>query len=485
MQSRLTSVGEELRNVAFEFFSASRRRVNYTVDRRLLGPEPILIVDSSSLSERDMSDISAMSSTRKRLYLVHPDQLSDSSTNLLDNLRAHGAVVIPLSGNAMEAALADGRASSLLLEVEREYGSERNLFETRNSVIDERFLFGRSELLTRLGGSIAASESLLLTGLRKAGKTSVLNILRQHLVDYPVCRVDLQRFNRSDATWPATLHREMLDAYDRWGRTNFPGWQFEASFGEDFFSQMELRRDFQAAQTRSMTPFVLILDELERVFPLPDGSAAAAHYSRASGLIRALAQSYPGWIAVIAADLRPTANRINLLPGGETNPFFQFFEEVPLRLLGEDAVDAMIRSLGKAMGVWDVDRRLTRAAFGLSGGHPALVRLIAGASHRVRRDADRLKIDDLHSGLQSLSESNLLGSFFSENFWGPMTEVEQRVLVQASAGQRRRWWRRRTPRVSGDEVEAEARATLTGQGLLRDDSVAVGAFADWLKARHG
>ena len=108
------------------------------MDRRLLGPEPILIVDSSSLGERDMTDISAMSRTRKRLYLVHPDQLSDSSTNLLDKLRAHGTAVIPLSGNAMAAALADGRASNLLLEVEREYGSERNLFETKNSVIDER-----------------------------------------------------------------------------------------------------------------------------------------------------------------------------------------------------------------------------------------------------------------------------------------------------------------------------------------------------------
>ena len=481
-RSRLTTVGENLRAVAIEFFSASGRRVSDTVDRRLLGPEPILILDASSLGDADLADIKAMARSTTRLHLVHPDQLSDASTSLLDQLRAHGTAVIPLSGHAMAAALADGRARSLLLELEREYGSERNLFETKNSVIDERFLFGRAELLTRLGSSIAAAESVLLTGLRKAGKTSVLNILRQHLVDYPVCRLDLQRFDRA-AAWEPALHRLMIEAYDRWGRSTFQSWPFRAPAEADFFDEMERRREFQAEQPRSMTPFVVILDELERVLPLPGGVAAAAHYTRATGSIRGLAQSYPGWIAVIAADLRPTANRVNLLPGGETNPFFQFFDEVPLRLIDAGAVDAMIRSLGTAMGVRDVDRRLTHAIFRLSGGHPALVRILAGASHRTRRDPQRLELGDLRSGLESLAETNLLGSFFGENFWGPMTETEQRVIVQATGS--RRWLRRLAPRAQDSDAEAEARSSLTGQGLLRGDSVAVAAFADWLRARHG
>jgi TIR domain len=479
-RARLTAVGEELRAVAVEFFSTAGRPVVDTLDRRLLGPDPILIVDSSSFSEQDVADIGGAARGRRRLYLVHPDRLDDASAHQLDRLRAHGNVIVPLSGNTMAAAITDTRTRAVLLELEREYGSDRNLFETRNSVIDERFLFGRSELLTRLGGAIAAAESMLLTGLRKAGKTSVLNILRQHLVDYPVCHVDLQRFDRSDERWPRQLFAVMLDAYDRWGRAQVPGWDFAASSDCDPFTEMDRRREHQDNQGQS-TPFVLLLDEMERVLPLPGEVEAAAHFARATGLIRALTQTHPGWFVVIGADLRPTANRMNLLPNGETNPLFQFFEETPIRLLGEEAVDEMIRSLCHAMGVWNVDRRLGRAVFRLSGGHPALVRMLAGASYRCRKGGQHLRSADLPRGLDDLAESNLLGSFFAENFWGPMTEPERQIITGACSTRPRGILSRRAS--AGDEVDAEARAALVGQGLLRDGRVAVGAFADWVRAR--
>ena len=171
---------------------------------------------------------------------------------------------------------------------------------------------------------------------------------------------------------------------------------------------------------------------------------------------------------------------------GETNPLFQFFGEIPLRLLGEDAVDEMIRSLCNAMGVWDVHRRVSHTIFELSGGHPALVRMLSGASYRARRDPRRLQVSDLRRGLDSLAESNLLGSFFAENFWGPMTEPEKQVIVEAAARQHR-WLRPWSAvRAPGGEAEAEARAALAGQGLVRDEHVAVGAFGDWVRARnHG
>jgi hypothetical protein len=243
---------------------------------------------------------------------------------------------------------------------------------------------------------------------------------------------------------------------------------------------MDRRREHQDNQGRS-TPFVLLLDEMERVLPLPGEAEAADHFARATGLIRALAQTHPGWFVVIGADLRPTANRINLLPNGETNPLFQFFEEMPIRLLGVDAVDEMIRSLCHAMGVWNVDRRLGPEVFRLSGGHPALVRMIAGASYRRRKDGQHLRSADLPHGLDELAESNLLGSFFAENFWGPMTEPERQIMTGAGATRPRGILSRRVP--AGDEVNAEARAVLVGQGLLRDGRVAVGAFADWVRAR--
>lgn len=478
-RARLTEVGEELRAIAVDFFTTAGRKADDTLDRRLLGPEPILIADSSSLTEQDIEAVKAAVQGRDRLYLIHPDQLCDDSVHELDRLRAHGSAIVPLSGNTMAAAITDNRVRMVLHELEREYGSGRNLFQARNAVIDERFLFGRSELLTRLGGAIAAGESVLLTGLRKAGKTSVLNILRQNLVDYPVCHVDLQRFDRADERWPSQLFAVMLEAYDRWGRAQWAGWDFHPSGNSDAFTELDRRRVYQDSQGRP-TPFVLLLDEMERVLPFPGETAAAAHYARASGLIRALAQTYPGWLVVIAADLRPTANRMNLLPNGETNPLFQFFEETPIRLLGQDAVGEMIRSLCRAMGVWDVDEQLGREVFQLSGGHPALVRMLAGASYGHRKSTQQLQTTDLSRGLDELAERNQLGSFFEENFWIPMTKTEQQVIVEASALSPDAEAFRLPP--AGIGAVAEARAALAGQGLLRDGRVAVGAFAAWVRA---
>jgi hypothetical protein len=108
-------------------------------------------------SGHDVADIDRAARDRPRLYLVHPDRLDDAAIHDLDRLRANGSAILPLSGNAVAAAIADNRARIMQLELEREYGSGRNLFETKNSVIDERFLFGHSELLTRLGRSSGCS----------------------------------------------------------------------------------------------------------------------------------------------------------------------------------------------------------------------------------------------------------------------------------------------------------------------------------------
>ena len=112
-RARLTAAGEQLRAVAVEFFNTAGRTVVDTLDRRLLGPEPILIVDSSSLSEQDVADVGGAARDRRRLYLAHPDRLDDASVHQLDRLRAHGSAIVPLSGNTMAAAITNARTRAV------------------------------------------------------------------------------------------------------------------------------------------------------------------------------------------------------------------------------------------------------------------------------------------------------------------------------------------------------------------------------------
>ena len=78
-------------------------------------------------------------------------------------------------------------------------------------------------MLTRIGSAIGRDEHVLISGLRKAGKTSLLNILRQHLVGYPVCLADLQRFDRHSEDWPPVLFAMMVEAVDLVGQDRAHG----------------------------------------------------------------------------------------------------------------------------------------------------------------------------------------------------------------------------------------------------------------------
>ena len=100
-------------------------------------------------------------------------------------------------------------------------------------------------------------------------------------------------------------------------------------------------------------------------------------------------------------------------------------------------------------------------------GHPSIARTLAGAAYQHRHDSDRLQLKDLETGLEELEDDDVLGSFFAENFWGPLSEEERQYLAGI---------------VTGETMHNPAvRASLRQQGLILDGRSPVGAFADWIR----
>ena len=189
--------------------------------RRVLGDDhPSTLVSASNLAAdlrylgehqaaRDL-DEDTLARRRRVLGDDHPHTAS-SRSDLADAYRQAGRT---------DEAIA-------LLNVGRQvYGSPDNLFDGRNALIDERFLFGRDAMLARIGSAIRRDEHVLISGLRKSGKTSLLNILSQQLTDYPVYLLDLERFDRHAEDWPPTLFAMMLETVDDWGRIRRTEWPF-------------------------------------------------------------------------------------------------------------------------------------------------------------------------------------------------------------------------------------------------------------------
>jgi len=234
-----------------------------------------------------------------------------------------------------------------------------------------------------------------------------------------------------------------------------------------------VRREWQLAR-KSDERLVVVLDEIERVFPSPSEVVPARKFIRAAGALRSLGQSGADrFVSIIAADLRPEANRLNRLGRTGTNPFFNFFQEVPLPLLSREAVDEMISSIGRAMGITTVDGNFLQQVFALAGGHPFVSRLLAGAAYRCRSgDRARLSVEDLNNGLDDLNERDALGSFFRENLWGELRDSERRLLSDHVGGC--------TSAGAGDEA---AHAFLRALGLLDRGTIPIGLFASWVAGR--
>jgi hypothetical protein len=229
---------------------------------------------------------------------------------------------------------------------------------------------------------------------------------------------------------------------------------------------------------------VLIMDEAERIFPGDHEVEEARKYARAMGALRVLGQSSSDRkLSIIAADLRPWLNRKNVLADGSTNPFFNFFQEVPLTLLTQFALGELVRGIGGATGVNRVHTEYIDELYSLSGGHPSIARMIAGASYKIRQQSHELSVKDIHAGLDEMAANDALGFFFRQNLWGLMTDAEKATLLHCSKtsglqriGDRMRSW------LGGSRGfrNPEASASLNAQGILRQGEIAIGTFRDWI-----
>lgn len=447
----------DLRRLCRDFFAEARGRL----------PEPPpLVVGDADLGPADIDTVAASITTSRLGYVCYERSMLTEALLTLDEYRARGLVVIPLAGRMMRSALADGRAKEQLNELERLYRHDDNLFDMRNALMDERYLFGREALLVRLV-SLLQRSNVLLSGVRKVGKTSLLNILRLRLDDRPVCRIDLERFDRRDPRWPSYLFRDLVASVDRWARSTGRPWPFttaEVPDGEQLDRALQERSDWLAEAGEELR-LVALIDEIERVLPSAGAADEAYHFARAAGALRSVSQAYPGRLTIVAADLRPTVNRLGEV-GDETNPWYEYFVEVPVPFLETPAVAEMIESIARAMGTPDVAGRAVERVAALSGGHPWLIRLLAGTAYRRRADHGALRPADVEVALAELDENDAIGWFLRTNLWRPLTGSERAALLAVAAG-----------RKPADRV---ALGSLVAQGLVRNGQLTCALLGDWL-----
>lgn len=325
----------------------------------------------------------------------------DSSTvrdQVINILSTNNEVIIPLDDEVLQNS---ENTLNILRDLLGQYLGRRDLYSSTHAVSGRRF-FGRELLLSQLTDLVHQGQFLGIFGLRKMGKTSLVYQLRdEKLRGEAVAYVDLQAspaVSLKDCTplyWElerrlyqrlTELHHKGKDLLrlgqcERFSDVPDNGTSAALIFNEDMRSFLDA---IQNCTLDGINRLVIVLDELERILPVA-GQQGAEGYLEFFGLLRGLAQHYPGLLSCIVVAANAAISERGYWEGRE-NPVFALYKPIFLSPLLQEECQEMIVTLGKGMAVyWEPDA--VQVVFDETAGHPFLTRSLC--SHIVQTNETR------------------------------------------------------------------------------------------------
>lgn len=295
--------------------------------------------------------------------------------------------IIPLDDEFFQSSQEPQEAVHELLT---QYLGHRDLYNS-TSPVSGRHFFGREHLLGELNEEIRRGEFLGIYGLRKIGKTSLVDKLREEqLKGSSFAYVDLQSSLVADPKIGNCdpLYWELeRDLYNRFAKDNqkianvlrlgkeesFTDLSenilsVRLIFSEDIRAFLELLKTDKIPNIKRL---VILLDELEQILPVGRQSGVDG-YVEFFTLLRGLAQSYHGLLSNVIVAANAVLSEASYL-GERENPVFAFYKSFFLPPLPKHECVEMIIDLGKGMCVY-WDENATNAVFAETGGHPFITR---------------------------------------------------------------------------------------------------------------
>jgi hypothetical protein len=307
-----------------------------------------------------------------------------------------------------EAALDQSLVHVSLQEI-REFGLDsllavhlysRDLFDVSGAALRSTDFFGRRDLIDRLVSEVETGTSQVgLFGLRKVGKTSVLNRAAEKLRNSSkvvVARLDLQWSTSINGRPEYTLWAtgESVHAAHRAIR-NVKGLRLFGKYAT--FSDVPsaesiwewFAHDVTLIMNATSRRICILIDEIERMYE----KAESRGFVRFWRLLRGLDQQYPGRLRFVVGGTSPQCAELGTV-AGEDNPLFNYLQLEYLGPLSVADSSSLLMTLGGTMGLGfspsSVDWVMQQ-----SGGHPALVRAIGSTVHQSALDRkSRVEVDE-------------------------------------------------------------------------------------------
>jgi len=422
---------------------------------------------SRSLTERDVPQV--------RTYFVYQGQFPPKEA--MQALRATTRQeVVPLQSAILARAIADNNCGPKLRELQEPFVARTDPYDESRPIGDPVWFYGREDLLSRIPAALRQQQHAGIFGLRKAGKTSLLNQLRTQLASSCAAGIDCQGYPAAAGELLQAILQEFRAELAAHSVKNLPALA-PAGAPQDF--REGLLQLYQAwVQSGNHGPFILFLDEADKLFPdrrMKNSEQILSEWVRLFRILRALAQEKK-CLAVLVTAYRPDVNRQNLLsPAIGENPMFMSFQEYFLGPLTRSETEKMVSEIGDWKDIrWSPGA--LRQIYELCGGHPLVTRLFASDAclQGDRKQIEEATVLETAQAVREDFHKHRIGRYYQESIWNLLQEDERAALRIIAADGRQ----------SPSELE-DAITNLEHFGIIRNEQgrheVVAGLLRSWLE----
>lgn len=351
--------------------------------------------------KHDLQELYAGLGTRPVLF-ISKGSLDPTALLALTALRAETRHrPVPLDRRFIEQS-GDGSEQNDLLDLIGKHMGSQDLYDnSSNSRVDDYNFYGRSALLAQLETYIVSGRSVLLTGLRRVGKTLLLHRVAVES-RWPAAVVDLQVSGERQL---GVMCKSLLDGWT-WSveqKRRRYGWpelrlpepvSFAEVHGEAAITALFIDRVETLLQALEAVPgqpgLVACLDEIGVTLRDPEEYVAIA------SLCKRLAthgRSQNRFATIVAGHNLHHITEQSL--GSIQNPFFGFLSHITVGMLEDHEAAALIEGIGLLMDL-KYDQSAVQLLVDQGGGHPLLTRNLCSRAwvrfnHERQRSAEQVE----------------------------------------------------------------------------------------------
>ena len=288
-------------------------------------------------------------------------------------------LIVPFSYSEIQ----DGLSEDLLQGRLRTFLYERDLFGVATPLQNDNMFFGkdRTDIISELYGKYCQGEHGGLFGLRKIGKTSILNLLQQR-VDQSngvVRYFDCTKYHH--LRWYQFLRQIIIEISDKY-LNNEEDTSVSVSFIPDEYAETianlsfekDLKKLYKLLSNKRM---LFIFDEIEQI---SYSTSPSQHWKNENDslffwqAIRSIFQTDSYLFSFIITGVNPKCiedSKIN----GTDNPIFNILTPIFVPLFEYSDVNNMVSNIGRHLGL-SFDEEIFTKLVDDYGGHPFLTRQV-------------------------------------------------------------------------------------------------------------